>query len=152
MVGVSLTAATLTVKVLDADLLPSDTVTVTFALPLAFAKGVKVTCLLLPLPVTCKPLWLITEVLLDVAVTDSEPLDVSISFTLNVAEPDVSSLIDLLPILVMVGVSLTAATLTVKVLDADLLPSDTVTVIFALPFALALGAKVTCRELPVPVV
>ena len=50
----------------------------------------------------------------------------------------------------MLGASLTGVTVTVKVVEVGAIPSETVTVIVAVPPALAAGVTVTVRLAPDP--
>src|SRR5882672_10247173 len=108
--------------------------------PLALAAGVTVT-------VRLAPLGLITTFALgtravsdEVPLTLSAPIGLSMSPMVKVNAPVVPSLaIVWSAMLVMVGASLTAVTVNKNEVVAVSVPSLTVTVIVALPFALAAG-------------
>ena len=88
--------------------------------------------------------------MLDVAVTLSCELDVSTSSIVKLTEPAVSSTIEVLAIVVMVGVSLTAFTVKTKLASSVSRPSLSVTVIVLVPLLFASGVSVTVFSLPVP--
>src|SRR5882762_3662043 len=149
MVGASLTAVTVTKNevVVVAD--PSVTLSVMVVAPLALAAGVTVT-------VRLAPLGLMTTFALGTrAVSDELPLTLRSPITLSMS-PMVKLNAPVVPssamiwsaMLVMLGASLTAVTVTKNEVVVVAAPSVTLSVMVVAPLALAAGVTVTVRLAP----
>src|SRR6267378_376252 len=149
MLGASLTAVTVTKNEVVVVAAPSVTLSVIVVAPLALGAGVTVT-------VRLAPLGLITIFALGTrAVSDEVPLTLRSPITLSMS-PMVKLNAPVVPssamiwsaMLVMVGASLTAVTVTKNevVVVAD--PSVTLSVMVVAPLALAAGVTVTVRLAP----
>src|SRR5438552_764626 len=153
MVGGSLTGLTVRTKLLLRTFTPSLTLTVINVVPTWLVAGVTVTARLVPLPPKTM-LALGTNVrLVDVALRVRLPAAVSTSPIMNAMGPvEVSSLTVWLPMAEMVGGSLTAFTVTRKVVlvPAERFGSVRERVMMALTDLLGGGVIVTLRLVPLP--
>ena len=145
-------ADTDTLKLELATKVPSVAVRVMVVVPLLFVTGVRTTVQLGALPAKLMPVAAITEV----ADDDFRMLEVqlstlSTSLTLTEIGPDAtSSDNDWFATAEMVGASFTGVTARLKTSCAVKVPSVTVRVIVAVPFALATGNKLTVQLGAVP--
>jgi hypothetical protein len=151
IVGASFTAVTVSRNDVDADALPSLTVMVTVEVPLWFATGISVIVRLAPDPPKTMLLAGNSVVLVELRESVSDPAAVSASPTVKAIGPrSVSSGVDWLAMVEMVGVSLTEVTVTWNDVEVDAAPSLTVTVMVTVPERFADGVTVTVRVSPDP--
>src|SRR6267378_3482444 len=149
MVGASLTAVTVTKNevVVVAD--PSVTLSVMVVAPLALAAGVTVTVRLAPLPPITTFASGTRAVSDEVPLTLRSPITLSISPMVKLNAPVVpSSAMVWSAMLVILGASLTAVTVTKNEVVVVAAPSVTLSVMVVAPLALAAGVTVTVRLAP----
>ena len=130
---------------------PSLTVIVIVAVPLAPLTGVRVTVRFAPLPPKTMLASGTNAALLEVPVTVKAATGLSRSAMVNAMAPvGVFSGVVWSFILVIVGGSLFAFTVKTKLIDAVADPSDTVIVMVDVPLWLPAGVIITVRLAPVP--
>ena len=151
IVGTWLFWATVKMKLLSVVSSPSLTVSVMVAMPVWSAAGVTMTVRFAPLPPKTMFASGMRVVSLLLAPMVSESADVSTSPMVKAIAPVAEFAVTPWALmLLIVGASLTALTVSRKLLLVVACPSLTVTVIVAVPLAFAAGVTVTVRSAPLP--